>query len=28
LSKTISWVVIGKKEDVTEWTAKHEALGT
>ncbi|MCY0890345.1 MAG: 30S ribosomal protein S17 [Pyrobaculum arsenaticum] len=26
LSKTISWVVIGKKEDVTEWKAKHETL--
>ena len=26
LSKTISWVVIGKKEDVTEWRAKHETL--
>jgi small subunit ribosomal protein S17 len=26
LSKTIAWVVIGKKEDVTEWKAKHETL--
>lgn len=26
LSKTISWVVIGKKEDLTEWKARHEAL--
>ncbi len=28
LAKTISWVVIGKKEDVTEWTAKREVLTT
>jgi Ribosomal protein S17 len=26
LSKTIAWVVIGRKEDVTEWKAKHETL--
>jgi small subunit ribosomal protein S17 len=26
LSKTIAWVVIGKKEDVVEWKARHETL--
>lgn len=26
LSKTIAWVVVGKKEDVVEWKAKHEVL--
>jgi len=28
LSKTIAWVVIGKKEDVVEWKAKHEVLSS
>ncbi|MFB6490300.1 MAG: 30S ribosomal protein S17 [Thermoproteus sp. AZ2] len=26
LAKTIAWVVIGKREDVTPWTAKREIL--
>ncbi|CCC82156.1 30S ribosomal protein S17 [Thermoproteus tenax] len=28
LAKTIAWVVIGKSEDVVNWTAKREVLTT